>query len=174
MSKNLAGVGILLTLLMAPILSPAANETLDEAHSLIQRKQFGQAYALLQPLADARAGNPEFDYLLGIAALDAGHLTEAIFALERVLSIEPDNAAARAELARAHLNLGELEQAKYEFENVKRQDLPDSVERTIDDYLAAIATESSRNRTIYDIFLQTGLGYDDNEQWTPSIGQKVD
>lgn len=161
MLKNIGPAGGVLALLLLPILAPA-NETLDEARNLIQRKQFGQAYSLLEPLADERAGNPEFDYLLGIAALDAGHLTEAVFALERVLSVEPDNAAARAELARAHLNLGELEQAKYEFENVKRQDLPDSVERTIDDYLATIATESSRKRTIYDIFLQTGLGYDDN------------
>ncbi len=139
-----------------------ADETTDEAQRLIQSKQFDQAYALLQPLVDDRAGDPEFDYLIGIAALDAGHLTEAVFALERVLSVNPDHAAARAELARAHLNLGELEQAKFEFESVKRSDLPDSVARTIDDYLAAIASESNRNPTLYDVFLQTGFGYDDN------------
>lgn len=152
---------VFIGLLFFPVLT-SADEALVEARSLIQRKQFGQAYTLLEPLTDERAGSPEFDYLLGIAALDAGHLTEAVFALERVLSVDPDNTAARAELARAHLNLGELKQAKYEFESVRRQDLPDSVERTIDDYLAAIATETSRRRTIYDIFLQAGLGYDDN------------
>ena len=36
------------------------------------------------------AGDPGFDYLLGIAALDSGHLTHRVFVLERVLAVQPD------------------------------------------------------------------------------------
>ncbi len=65
------------------------------------------AFALLDPLEIARAGESAFDYLLGIAALDSGHVTRAIFALERVLAVQPQNNLARAEIARAYLIAGE-------------------------------------------------------------------
>ena len=78
----------------------------------------------LSALADQvldRAGNPDFDYLLGIAALDSGHGERAVFALERVLAVQPSNALARAEIARAYLFIGEKDTARREFENVKRE-----------------------------------------------------
>ncbi|MGE0483958.1 MAG: outer membrane beta-barrel protein [Gammaproteobacteria bacterium] len=128
----------------------------------MQQQKYGEAYALLAPLADQRAGDPEFDFIFGVAALDAGHETEAIFALERVLVVAPDNAEARAALARAHLRLGELEQAGFEFRNARDAGVPASMERTINDYLSAIEGELNRPRTTYDVFIQLGAGYDQN------------
>lgn len=148
-----------------------ADESLRKAREFLDAKQYGKAYALLEPEADARAGEPEFDYLLGIAALDSGRATVAVFALERVLLAQPDNAGARAELARAHLRLGEHDQARHEFENVKRSELPASVERTIDDYLAALELAAGRAQTVYDIFVQTGLGYDENVNAATDVSQ---
>src|SRR5262245_64922836 len=40
----------------------------------------------------------------------------AVFALERVLALQPDNHLARAEIARAYLALGERDAARREFE----------------------------------------------------------
>ena len=39
-------------------------------------------YDALAGQAGERAGDPEFDYRLGIAALDAGHYGEAVIALQ--------------------------------------------------------------------------------------------
>lgn len=51
-------------------------------------------------------------YPLGIAALDAGHLTRAIFALELTVELQPANNLARAELAHAYLAAGETANAR--------------------------------------------------------------
>ena len=81
------------------------------------------------PLQSDRAGDPEYDFLLGSAALGIGKNTEAVFALERVLAVQPNSAPARALIARAYFNLKETETARREFENVKKQDVPPEVSR---------------------------------------------
>ena len=43
-----------------------------------------------------------FDYLLGVAALDNGYISEAIFSLRRAIAVEPGFSGARMELARAY------------------------------------------------------------------------
>ncbi|MEO0419796.1 MAG: hypothetical protein AAF249_13105 [Pseudomonadota bacterium] len=43
-----------------------------------------KAYQALKTQASSQAGNPAFDYQLGIAALDAGQYGEAIIALQRL------------------------------------------------------------------------------------------
>ena len=80
-------------------ISALADQALDRAKQLLEQKQPSQAYELLLPLEAQRAGDPAFDYLLGIAALDSGHRERAIFALERVLAVQPDNALARFEMS---------------------------------------------------------------------------
>src|SRR5207244_648186 len=86
----------------------------------LAQKQPKQAYALLLPQEAARAGDPEFDYLLGLAALDSGELERAVFALERVLAVQPDNHLARAEIARAYLEMGARDAARQELEAALR------------------------------------------------------
>jgi predicted Zn-dependent protease len=80
--------------------------------------QAGRAYELLAPLADARAGDPAFDYALGLAAVDSGRPSEAIVALQRVLAVQPNNGPARAELARAYAAIGDIDTARAEFDTV--------------------------------------------------------
>ncbi len=53
------------------------------------------AYAMLKPEERSRAGNPEYDYALGLAAIDSGHVTDAVAAFERVLAVEPQHLRAR-------------------------------------------------------------------------------
>lgn len=69
----------------------------------------------MAPQADEQAGEPEFDYLLGITAIDSGHASDAVTALERVLAADPSNNGARMELARAYYVLGADDLAKREF-----------------------------------------------------------
>lgn len=91
------------------------QKLLQDADRLIKAGKADEAYALLEPEQSRRAGDPDYDYLLGIAALDSGRSTEAIFALERVLAVRPKHLQARAEIARAYLASGEKAAAKQEF-----------------------------------------------------------
>ena len=115
-----------------------ADFSLARAQELVDARQAQAAYKMLAPHSDQYAGQPDFDYVFALACLDTGHVTEGVFALERVLAVNPEHPQARAELARAYLLLGELDAARKEFEAVKRSNVPKAVEPLIDGYLAEI------------------------------------
>lgn len=139
--------------------SALADALTDRAKSLLQQRQHRQAYDLLLPQEAARAGDPEFDYLLGIAAIDSGEPERGVFALERVLAVQPNNHVARAEIARAYLALGERDSARREFETVKAQQIPPEVKASIDQYLSAIQAAEVTQLSGY---VELGYGYDSN------------
>ncbi|HUJ87111.1 MAG TPA: tetratricopeptide repeat protein [Burkholderiales bacterium] len=160
---------LILGLAMAALsLSALADQVLDRAKHLLAQKQASQAYELLLPLEEQRAGEPDFDYLLGIAALDSGHGERAVFALERVLAVQPDNALARAEIARAYLLIGEKDTARHEFENVKREPIPAEARATIDRYLSAITAAET---TQVQGYIELGVGTDSNVNSATSSSQ---
>jgi outer membrane protein len=141
----------------------AADETVNRAKQQLDSGHAQQAYDLLKPLQATRAGDPDFDYVLGSAALALGKNTEAVFALERVLAVQPNSAPARAQIARAYFNLKETETAKREFDNVKKQQaVPPEVSETIDRFLDAITRIEESQRTVIHGFVEIGLGYDTN------------
>src|SRR6266704_5746742 len=135
-----------------------ADQITDRARLLLQQKKPQAAYRLLEPLESQRAGDPEYDYLLGIAALDSGERERAVFALERVLAVNPSHAQARAEIARAYFLLGEKENAVREFQNVRATNPPEAVKQTIDRYLSALGVGATQ----LSGFLEIGFGRDSN------------
>lgn len=139
------------------------DEALEKARVLLEKRQPAAAFALLESLETGRAGQPPFDYLLGIAALDAGQVTRAIFALERVLEAEPSNALARAELARAYLAAGESESARQELERARvGGGIPEAAQAGIDRMLSTIGQLHALQRTQWRAYAELGLGYDTN------------
>lgn len=162
---------IVALLLIGGALAHAADQVLLKAKRLLDTGNPRAAYNMLVPLQSARAGDPEFDFLLGSAALDLGKNTEAVFALERVLAVQPNNGPARAQIARAYFNLKETESAKREFENVKKQPVPQEVSATIDRYLDAINKIGQTEKPSARLFLEFATGYDSNVNSATSIAQ---
>ena len=135
-----------------------ADDVLDRARGMVAQKNPKAALELLLPLEGDRAGNLEYDYLLGLAALDAGDAQQAVFALERVLAVNPDYQQARAEIARAYVELGERENAKRELQNVLASNPPDAVKQTIDRLLGALIADGRR----LSAYFEFGVGTDSN------------
>ncbi len=144
-----------------------ADEITDRAKALLQQKNPQAAYRLLQPLESQRAGDPEYDYLLGIAALDSGERERAVFALERVLAVNPNHPQARAEIARAYFEMGEKVNARREFENVRATNPPEEVKQSIDRYLSALGASPTQ----LSGFLEIGFGRDSNVNSATSSSQ---
>jgi outer membrane protein len=140
----------------------ARLKLLQDADKLIKAGKPADAYAFLEPEQSRRAGDPDYDYLLGIAALDSGRPTEAIFALERVLAVRPRHLQARAEIARAYLATGEKAAAKQEFEAVQSQNPPKEVNATIQRYLDAINQGQGGKSTLLNGYLEASIGNDSN------------
>ena len=77
-----------LALLAGLIVSQAHAEVdalVTSARTLLDQSQAQKAFDLLEPQEATRAGDPDFDTVLGIAANETGQYTRAVFALERVL-----------------------------------------------------------------------------------------
>lgn len=144
------------------VIAQDGSDTIARARELLKAKRSAEAYQLLKPMAESRAGDPEFDLLFGMAAIDAGKPTEGTFALERVLDAQPDNAAAQAELGRAYYEMGENAAAKSQFEQVRGEKLPPGVQENIDRYLNAIENRGKAAQTQYRAYVEVGSGYDTN------------
>ena len=140
----------------------AQNSLLNQARAYLADGRPQAAYDVLTPHESTLAGDPGFDYLLGIAAIDSGHLTHSVFALERVLAVQPDNVLARAEIARVYLMLGELRTSHQEFETVSRShNLPPAARNTLERYLTAFR-ETPEEGADFKAFLAVTVGWDSN------------
>jgi hypothetical protein len=140
----------------------------EQAKSLIAQMKASQAYMLLIAEQDKLAGQPDFDYLLGVAALDSGKTDEAIIAFERVLAAQPNNAGAQLDLARAYFNVGSLDLAEGTFRKLREQNPPASALNAIDKYLGAIAQRRKAARKMVSVWGETALGYDSNLTGVPN------
>ena len=133
-----------------------------KAKLLLEGGKADQAWRDLNPLSTHFAGNSNFDYLLGIAALDSGRFAAAVLALERVVAQRPDNLRARAELGRALFALREFDAAKKELEVVTAADVPFTVKNNINRYLDAIKSLSGDKTSKTEFYIETGYHWDSN------------
>lgn len=109
-----------------------------------------------------RAGDPEFDLAYAVAALEYGHPEQAVFALERVLVLQPWNHRARLELGRAHYRMGEYERAREAFVTVLAANPPPAVKEKAGAWLEAIDAARDRYRTHWTAALGLRAGADSN------------
>ena len=110
-----------------------------------------------------RAGDPAYDYDLAVAAIDAGKYGEAIVALQRVLAVQPNNAPARAELARAYALSGDVDTARQEFGTVVDDPtLPDPVRQRFTGLIRQLDRQIDGGGTEVSSFVEAGGGDDSN------------
>ena len=169
--KHLLPALITALLTFFTIAAHAEPSLLEKARALQASGKASEAYQMLQKQADRYAGNPEYDYLLGTTAIDAGIPLQAVFALERVLDVQPDNAPARAELARAYYLIGENQAARAEFSKAKQSAMPAPARLEMDRYLSAVDERILGNKQRTVTYVEAGLGSDSNINAATSTSQ---
>ena len=147
------------------------EKLLVEAEILIKKGKPSDAYALLEPLEFEHSGDTRFDYLIGIAALDSGIPGRATLALERVLAVDPEHAAARLDLARAYFQLGDLPRAKTEFALTLKQNTSAAARLIINRYLEEIAAQEAEKNTRITGYIKGTIGHDNNVNNSTSQAQ---
>ena len=149
-------------ILAAAVISATSNaDVADEMKVLIEQKKAGEAFALGNKHPELM-GDPLFDYFYGVAAVEVGHPTTGVLALERVLLNDPNNDLVRLELARAYYAQAEYQRAKDEFLAVKKNQPPAGVVATINVYLDDIKAKEAQFKPVYGIFVELGMGYNNN------------
>ncbi len=141
-----------------------ATETfqLEQLRNLFNAYQRQAAYEYGRQYVREMEGDPYFDFLYGVAAIDSGHASEGVFALERVLFVFPQDHVARLELARGYFILEEYTRAHDEFEKVLKTNPPEAVRNTTRLFLDRIRLKEARYRTTSNGYLELGLGSDSN------------
>lgn len=147
---------------------------IDDARVLLKQGKSVEAMQLLDRHLAEFGAEVEFNYLLGIASLDAGKPGNAVFAFERALALRPGHPQARAELARAYIALTEYEAARKELEQVRQSSLPPEVAKRVDEILALLnkalagQAEAKRDRKNWTAYLEGQTGYDSNINTGPN------
>ncbi|MBB5019647.1 hypothetical protein HNQ59_002955 [Chitinivorax tropicus] len=143
------------------------SNLLDQAELLLKQDQAGQALQLLAPEEIQRAGQVDYDYLLGVAYL-ANNLPEpASFALERVVAQNPRHAAAWLDLGRAYLMMGDHIRAKAVFDTILDLQPPPAARATVMRHLAALERPSDSGSYVFNGFVDAALGWDSNINTSP-------
>lgn len=139
------------------------QDALAQARDWLNAGQAGTAHRILLPLQDDLSGEPSYDFLFGQASLGTGHGTQAAFAFERCLSVQPDNGLCRLGMARAHMALTETDSARLELDTLAQSAPPVQLASVITDYLDELTgTESGHDDTRLRSYVQLGIGYDSN------------
>lgn len=151
-----------LACLLAALSAAARIPEVGRARELLEARRAPQAFALLDPLEARAAGDPDFDFWLGVSALESGHLDRAAIALERVLVRNPDADAARLELGRTYLRMGSLDLAAQELGRLLPR-APDAAARAVlETHLEEIRRLKARQRYSLSGYVELGAGRDTN------------
>lgn len=145
-----------------PVEEARLEKIMEDARCLMREGKKSQAFELLSGVERTYSGNKKFDYLYGIAAVDSGHPILAAIVLERLLCRSPEFAGARIDLARAYFDLKDYDAARREFRRALKDNPPPFARRTIENYLALIAADEERNKTIWHGYFDALVGYDSN------------
>ncbi|HEX5628519.1 MAG TPA: tetratricopeptide repeat protein, partial [Usitatibacteraceae bacterium] len=163
-----AAAAVLVAAFLATPASAQGTDPVARARALVEKKDAAAAYSLLEPLAAARAGEVEFDYWLGVAALETGRLEIAALAFERALDRNPDFDSARLELGRTYLRMGSLDLAELEFRRLQGRAPNEEGRKALDAYLAQIQRLKERQKFSVHGYVEAGGGHDSNLSSTTS------
>jgi hypothetical protein len=150
--------------LFSSSLALAANTdpVLAKADQLLKQRQPQEAFNLLAPLEDERSGQPDYDYLYGLAALETGKPGVAAFAFERCLAVDPRNGPCRVMMARTHMAMGEHKSARAELQSVQDSNPPTEVQNLVAQYMGTVSKLEAREKRRVAYYAQLGTGYDSN------------
>jgi len=156
-------------LLSTPVMAASVDELVSQARELLAGEQFEQAFELLDKESVQYAGNPEYDYMLGLAALRSEKPEQAVFALERAVQADPGYAAARMELVSAYLQLGLDRQAEAQLAILQTQQPPEAAREVMSRYQDILRPRLSETPDPVRL-LGLSAGYDSNVGSYPDMG----
>lgn len=146
----------------------AASFDKNEMDALLKQGKAEQAYELAIKYRDELEGEVGFDFYYGMAAIDSGHISEGVFALERVVLAFPEDDRARLEMGRGYYLMNEFTRARQEFESVLKHNPPAPVVANVEKFLNVIRLRESSYRSTSSVYAELAFGTDSNINGAPA------
>lgn len=147
-----------------------ASALVDDLRTLVDAGRFQEAYILAQEGLFENEGDPEFDFLYGLAAMESGRPDIAVFAFERIAFLYPNQRRVKLELARAYFMANNLTAATTLFNEVLATNPEPNVQANINAFLAAIEERENAVRSSLNWFVNSNLGVDSNINSATELG----
>ena len=126
-----------------------------------KKKNFEDAYILLNQLFEKKADDLNINFYLGRSAYEIRKYHEAIVSYERFLFTEPNNNRVKLEMARSFFMANIIKESKRLFLEVKNDSkIPTVTSQIVDSYLKAIDEKESKH--FVNGILMAGVIYDSN------------
>lgn len=154
---------VLLSLLSGGLFAQTDDLTsLNELKTLVDQKQFNDAFELSSRLLEEWGGEPGFDLLAGRAAYGAGYFQEAVFSFERVLIVNPDVMTARLYLAFSYFQVRNLGAAQIELTKLLKEELKPEDREKVEEYLRQITELKEAAVVDHNFNIRLSYAYDSN------------
>jgi tetratricopeptide (TPR) repeat protein len=137
----------------------ALDEKLVEALTLYYDGKFAQALPIFN-LISADVETMDIMWWLGTSAMNVGETRMAVLKFQQMLAIDPKLHRVRLELAAAHFQLKQYEDARREAQIVKDARPPEAVLKNLDRLQAAIA--ESTKTLFWNVRFSQGIQWDSN------------
>ena len=157
----------------AHLLAAEDQSPVPAMEALVTQEQYQQAFALGQENLNEWEGDPDFDYIFGLAALESGDANDSFFALERVAATATDSglrALARLELARAYFVTNNLTAPENLFNAVLATNPPPNVQQNIQFFLQLSAARQNAQTPTLNWTVSPVIGSDSNANSATSNG----
>ena len=157
----------------AHLLAAEDQSPVPAMEALVTQEQYQQAFALGQENLNEWEGDPDFDYIFSLAALESGDANDSFFALERVAATATDSglrALARLELARAYFVTNNLTAPENLFNAVLATNPPPNVQQNIQFFLQLSAARQNAQTPTLNWTVSPVIGSDSNANSATSNG----
>ncbi len=144
-----------------------------EMDTMISAQQYQEAFELGSQNLNEWEGDPQFDFLYGLAALESGNANASVFAFERVVATSSDRllrSRARLELARAYFVTNNLTASENLFNAVLATNPPTNVRQNIQAFLQLIDARKNAQTPSINWTISSVIGSDDNINSATSNG----
>lgn len=141
---------------------PDSREAYAAVADLLQEGNTSEAFETAQGLEEEHGGTLEFDFLLGMAAMGEKEFNTAAFAFQRILIVQPNHHRARLEFARSQYFLGNIAEAKYQFDLVLTSNPPEAIRENVDRFMQAIDELQAAQSHDFNLKLSLAGGFDTN------------
>ena len=152
-----------------PALAQSSEPPLEQAASLLEGGNPNAALKLLLPYQASQEGLPRFDMLMARLYVTTGQLGQGLFALERILMLQPDHIGAQLLKAEIYVQSGDQDQAQQILSSLSWNTLTPKMQQRYRQIIKQITVPApAEKRTKWRGQMIYTLGYDNNVTYGPN------